>query len=44
MYWATMRVKGREIVTDSSWEELGAKGNTPDFMHEQFIVFSFDGT
>ena len=39
-----MGVESREIVMDSSWEELRANENTPDSILEHFIVFSFDDT
>ena len=44
MHWATIWVGIQEIPSTPHAGECRAKGNTPDFMLEYFIVPYFDDT
>ena len=44
MHWATIRVKVRRTPSTPQAGEFRAKGNTPDFMLEHFIILYCDVT
>ena len=44
MHWATILVGMQEIPSTPHTGEFRAKGNTPDFMLEHFILLYLDGT
>ena len=44
MHWATIRVQVRRTPSTPQAGEFRAKGNTPDFMLEHFIILYCDVT
>ena len=44
MHWATIRVQVRKTSSTPQAGEFRAKGNTPDFMLEHFIILYCDVT
>ena len=44
MHWATIRVQVRRTPSTPHAGEFRAKGNTPDFMLEHFIILYCDVT